>query len=636
MDRRLDIQGLRGVAVIAVILYHFSIPPMSGGFVGVDIFFVISGYLMTGIILTHVEKGDWSYSAFFMRRVRRLFPALFLTAAIVFAVGVLIFAAFDLERLAQVSLLAPLGLSNIFFWAEAGYFDSEAIRKPLLHTWSLAVEIQFYVIWPFVILLGARMGRRGLAVLITLIGTISAWAGLVAMGTEPSQAVWFMEPTGAFFMMPLRGYEFCIGGLAYLSKGVVPQNVVLRQGLYGVALICLAATFVMYSKLTPFPGVATFPVIVATAVLLWIGPSTALSKIVSNKPLCVLGDVSYSAYLAHWPVVVFAGYLMSDPATPLQTVGLLTIVALATVTLFYGVEQPLRRGDSLVWGKWRVSVLAVIVMMTLPLHAWVKDGWPGRGPEALYSLNTLDMWAMEKSLWPYFNELQRQQDYVSEKPNVLVIGDSQAADYVNVLQALGAEDDVDIITRTIFTTCNIPYLEGDRLETFLTKDNTFSIKEPNLQKECPRLMREAVTGPAWDNADVVVLAFAWRDTSLKVMADSFAQLAARTDAQIYAVGNKTLKASPVQLANQLGTTEGLGDFAYENIRHWTPPTNAFIEQNETVEMIDILSLFCVKDDCRVLNDEGRPLMWDETHFSEWGVRFVAERGGREHLMPFLN
>ena len=627
MERRLDIQGLRGVAVIAVILYHFGIPPISGGFVGVDIFFVISGYLMTGIILTQVEEGRWAYGSFFLRRIRRLFPALFVTAAAVFAVGVVVFAAFDLERLAQVSILAPLGLSNIFFWAEAGYFDSEAIRKPLLHTWSLAVEIQFYLVWPFVILLGARMGRLGLALLITAVGVVSCLAGLWAMRADP---------TGAFFMMPLRGYEFCIGGLAYLGQGMVPRNAALRQALYAGSLAVLVAVFLIYSKLTTFPGLATLPVIFATAVLLWIGTGASLSKIVSNKPLCVLGDVSYSAYLVHWPVVVFAAYLMQDPATPLQTAGLLGIVALATAALFYGVEQPLRRGTNMVWGAWRASALVVIVAMALPLHAWAKGGWPGRGPEALYSLNTLDMWAMEKSLWPYFVKLQQQQDYATDKPNVLIIGDSQAADYVNVLQALEAETQVDLITRPIHTTCNIPYLEGEMLETFLTKDNPLSIKDPNLQSDCPRMMTEAVTGPAWDNADVVILAFAWRDTSLPVMPASFAQLAARTDAPIYAVGNKTLNGSPVQLANQLGTTEGLGNFAYENIRHWTPPTNALIAEQDTVELIDILSMFCAKGDCHMLNADGRPLMWDETHFSEWGARFVADRGGRDRLMPFVN
>lgn len=627
MDRRLDIQGLRGVAVIAVILYHFGIPPISGGFVGVDVFFVISGYLMTGIILTQAEAGTWGYGAFFLRRIRRLFPALFATAAAVFAVGVLVFAAFDLERLAAVSVLVPLGLSNIFFWAEAGYFDSEAIRKPLLHTWSLAVEIQFYLVWPFVILLGARFGRLGLGVLIMLVAMASFGAGLWMMRTDP---------TGAFFMMPLRGYEFALGGLTYLIQRHIPRHKVLTQGLYGGALAALILVLVSYSKVTPFPGWTTLPVIVATAVLLWIGPAASLSRIVSNKPLSVLGDISYSAYLVHWPVVVFAQYLMAREASPLETTSLLVVVALATAALFYGVEQPLRHSANVVWRHWRVSTLVAMLALALPMYAWVKNGWPGRSPDALYSLNTLDMQAMEKSLWPYFASLQVKQDYTQDKTNVLVIGDSQAADYVNVLAALDAETDVDLITRNVFTTCNIPYLEGDRLKVFLETQNPYSIKDPNLLTQCPQQMETVVSGAAWNNADAVVLAYAWRDVSMTVMATSFAQLAARTDAPLYAVGNKTLNGSPVQLANQLGTTEGLGAYGYKNIRHWTPPTNVVIAEDENVTLIDILSMFCTKDDCHMLNADGRPLLWDETHFSEWGARFVADRGGRAKLMPFAN
>jgi peptidoglycan/LPS O-acetylase OafA/YrhL len=630
MDRRLDIQGLRGVAVIAVILFHFDIPPFSGGFIGVDIFFVISGYLMTGIILGRVEAGSFAYGDFFVRRIRRLFPALFATSVAVFVAGFVFFAAFDFERLSAVSILAPLGLSNFYFWAEAGYFDSDAIRKPLLHTWSLAVEIQFYVIWPFLIVLGARMGRLGLAVLIAGVAVISCLAGLWAMGASP---------VSAFFMMPLRGYEFCLGGLAFLGQAYVPKPAVVRHGLYALALAVLAVCFVDYDKQTPFPGTAALPVVIASAVLLWIGTSSVLSKAVSNRVLTILGDMSYSAYLVHWPIVVFGFYILQGPPEPLETAGLLVLVALGTAALFYGVEQPLRRGTHIVWTAWRASLAAVVLACALPLHAWLTDGWPGRGPDALYSLNTLDMQAMEQSLWPYFQELQRQQDYADDptdaRPNVLVIGDSQAADYINVLATLNADEAVDLITRDVFTTCNIPFLAGDALERFLREDNPYSIKDPVLLTRCPELMELATSGPAFENADAIVLAFAWRDVSLPVMAQSFQQLAARTDARLYAVANKTMNASPVAFANQLGTTDGLGAYAYDNIKPWTAPTNALIAADPNVEIIDILSMFCAQGDCHMLNADGRPLLWDETHFSEWGAQFVAEKGGRAGLMPFL-
>lgn len=631
MDKRLDIQALRGIAVLVVILYHFDIPPFSGGFVGVDIFFVISGYLMTGIILSQAANEDdgqvgFSYSTFFMRRLRRLFPMLLATTAAVFLCGVVLFAAFDMERLAIVSMLAPLGLSNIFFWAEAGYFDVEAIRKPLLHTWSLAVEIQFYLIWPAIVLLGAKAGRRALVWLIICLAVLSFSGGLAAMR---------IDPVAAFYMMPLRGYEFCFGGLAYLGQAKLPRAALLKHLLYFSALVALFVAFVFYDKLTTFPGLTPLPVVTATALLLWIGDKSFLSKLTSNKPLQTVGDMSYAAYLVHWPVVVFSHYLLQRTPSATETVGLLVLVAAGTVALYHGVEQPLRNSSNRVWTSWRRSLAVLALIFILPLSAWMSGGWPARGASALYSLNTLDKSEMAKTLWPYFEDLQQRQEYTTEKPNLLIIGDSQAADYVNVLRALDAEKYVDIITRVVFTTCNIPYLDDTDLQWFLKEANPYSMKDPNLLETCPRLMEAAVGGAAWANADAVVLAFAWRDVSMPVMPLSFAQLAARTDASIYAVGNKTLQSSPIELANRLGTTEGLGDYAYNHIRSWTPLTNAIIAQEKTVHLIDILSLFCQKGDCRVLDDEGRPLLWDETHLSRWGNRFVAEKGGPETLMPFV-
>ncbi|NUH63728.1 acyltransferase [Sulfitobacter sp. S0837] len=630
MDRRLDIQGLRGIAVIAVILFHFDIPPISGGFIGVDIFFVISGYLMTGIILGQIQDGRFAYRDFCIRRIKRLFPALFATAVGVFLAGLTLFAAFDFERLSAVSILAPLGLSNFYFWAEAGYFDADAIRKPLLHTWSLAVEIQFYLIWPVLMVLGARLGRLGPVLLIVAVAILSCFASLWFMG---------VSPVSAFFLMPLRGYEFCLGGMAFLGQPYVPRSALLKHSLYALALAVVVVCFVAYNKLTPFPGVAALPVVLATGVLLWVGTASFLSKAVSNRVLCALGDVSYSAYLVHWPIVVFGFYILQRPPEPAETAGLLALVALGTAALFFIVEQPLRRGTHVFLTAWRASIAVVMVAFALPLHAWGTGGWPGRGPDALYSLNTLDMEAMEKFLWPYFLNLQRQQDYADDpqniRPNVLIIGDSQAADYVNVLAALDAEKTVDLITRSVWTTCNIPYLAGGMLKTFLEEDNPYSIKDPNLLTKCPEMMDLATSGPAFEKADAIVLAFAWRDVSLAVMSASFQQLAARTDAQIYAVSNKTFKRSPVQLANQLGTTQGLSGYAYKNIRSWTPPTNAVIAAEPEVEMIDILSMLCAQNACHMLNDKGRPLLWDETHFTQWGVEFVADKGGQAGLMPFV-
>jgi len=151
-QRRLDLDVLRCVAVVSVLLYHFDVSPVSGGFVGVDIFFVISGYLITGLIVDHLSKGQFSLGSFLLRRLRRLVPALLTTAAITYLVGMSLFFAQDFGRLGLSTLSTVFGVSNIFFWMESGYFDIDSFRKPLLHTWSLSVEMQFYLIWPLILI----------------------------------------------------------------------------------------------------------------------------------------------------------------------------------------------------------------------------------------------------------------------------------------------------------------------------------------------------------------------------------------------------------------------------------------------------------------------------------------------------
>ena len=176
-DYRRDIDGLRAIAVLSVFFYHLGVSPFSGGFVGVDIFFVISGFLITRLIVDQKTSGKFTFAEFYIRRVRRLFPALAFTIAATLAAGVYFFSTVDLARIGSSAIAAILSLSNIYFWQQAGYFDAASIVKPLLHTWSLSVEEQFYLVWPamLVILLG-RFSRRVTLVAIVLIGLASLLA----------------------------------------------------------------------------------------------------------------------------------------------------------------------------------------------------------------------------------------------------------------------------------------------------------------------------------------------------------------------------------------------------------------------------------------------------------------------------
>ena len=201
---RPEIDGLRAIAVLGVLLFHAGFPALSGGYAGVDVFFVISGYLITRTILTGIDAGRFSYIGFFVNRVRRLFPALLTTIGISFLIGALLFTPPHLKKLAEAAIVSVLGVSNIYFWSEASYWDIESAFKPLLHTWSLAVEEQFYLFWPPLLLMVSRAKNKRIAriVLVATLGLTSLlFAGLLGLH----------HPRATFFWMPWRAFEFMIG-----------------------------------------------------------------------------------------------------------------------------------------------------------------------------------------------------------------------------------------------------------------------------------------------------------------------------------------------------------------------------------------------------------------------------------------
>lgn len=288
---RADINGLRAIAVLSVLAFHFAITPFRSGFIGVDVFFVISGYLMTAIILGRMERGTFSVAGFWLDRARRIIPAL---ALLVFAV--LVSAWFNLLPdeyiiLAKHSGSAVTFLSNILFWTEAGYFDTDAGLKWLLHTWSLSVEWQFYLLYPLVVLALARFLRGN-----------QLWLVMVAMAAASfALMLWLHEtrPSAAFYLLPPRAWEMLVGGIAFLTPSLSGRAARVGQ-LAGLALI-LASTLAFEPQDWPHIG-ALMPVL-GTAMVILAGRTD--SRITGNILASRIGLASYSIYLWHWPLVVW-------------------------------------------------------------------------------------------------------------------------------------------------------------------------------------------------------------------------------------------------------------------------------------------------------------------------------------------
>lgn len=375
---RPDLDGLRSLAILPVVLYHYGLGMLSGGFVGVDVFFVISGFLITSLLLREIDAGKFSMVRFYERRARRILPALFFVLAVTTALAVLVLLPIDLENYGK-SLVATAGFSsNVFFWREFGYFDRAAELKPLLHTWSLSVEEQFYILFPPFLLLIARLGRRRLVATLVVCLAGSLVLSVLAITRWPA---------AGFYLPVTRAWELLIGAL--LAAGAVPivANRRLRNGLslVGIGLILFSA--VSIEKSMAFPGwLAALPCLGAGLVI-----QTGLSgeaignRILRWKPLVAIGLMSYSLYLWHWPLLVLAKYAANRELTlPELLVILLMTFGLAFVSWRY-VERPFRGRQSAVDRK-RIFQLAgagSATMLACGAMLIVFGGLPSRLPPAV-------------------------------------------------------------------------------------------------------------------------------------------------------------------------------------------------------------------------------------------------------------
>lgn len=369
---RPDVDGLRAVAVLAVVFYHAGFTSFGGGYVGVDVFFVISGYLITSIIHSQIESGKFSLANFYERRCRRILPAL--TAVVIFTVvGAQLLHPKQVVDFAQSLVATAVFSSNILFYIESGYFDTAVEFKPLLHTWSLAVEEQFYIFFPLLLLLIAKYFSGRYAAWLSVIAAISLVLSIVTM--------WW-DPSAAFYLIPTRAWELLLGSL--LAIGLIPDCKHKRArdllSLSGFLLIAYSVFF--YTKETAFPGVAAIPPTFGTALIIYAGINgySFFGKILSLAPIVFIGRISYSLYLWHWPIFVFTKYYLIHDLAVEQTVVMLGITFLIAVVSWRYVEEPFRSKRFLETRTkvFASSVSALTTTLVLGLIAISQNGFPNR------------------------------------------------------------------------------------------------------------------------------------------------------------------------------------------------------------------------------------------------------------------
>ncbi|MES2626351.1 MAG: acyltransferase family protein [Pseudomonadota bacterium] len=377
MEFRKDIEGLRAVAILAVIAAHAHLPFLDGGFIGVDIFFVLSGYLITGLLFREIETtGKLDFVAFYARRFKRLLPGLMLMLLVTMVAAAVVFSPAEQFSQIQTAQAAFLWLSNFYFIvANFGYFDAGTENNLFLHTWSLGVEEQFYLLWPCLVLLlmtgmAVRDGDKTKNLL-------SGFVVIFAVSLFASIALSSLSPLWGFYSMPSRGWQFALGAIIFLQikkerssaeansstpLNQLPNNIHAIAGWSGMALILGSVVLIDANMIYP-GGLALAPSI-GTALMLFAGSGSALpgiSKMLTTRPMRAIGRISYSWYLWHWPVLVIGNVLLQNDTIVFQLM-LVAISLLLAVIAFYTVEMPARNSRSLALRP-KVTVIGAVVLM---------------------------------------------------------------------------------------------------------------------------------------------------------------------------------------------------------------------------------------------------------------------------------
>lgn len=426
-DYRRDIDGLRALAVLAITIHHAFPRWIPGGFVGVDVFFVISGFLITRIIADERDAGGFSWGGFYLRRARRIIPAYVVVALVTAGLAAWIEMPRQLAQTGATLAASGLFAANILLPQSAGYFSPGAQENPLLHLWSLGVEEQFYLVWPAVIAALSLKRLRPVQPWLALGLLVVSLAGAQAM-VMGGQGVW------AFFGPPARAWEFLAGAVVALGPARAPsgRGVANTAAVLGLALI--AASLVLLTDASPFPGLLAVPACLGTALVLWSGQAGEATgaAILRLPPMVAIGRVSYSLYLWHWPLLVLAADVAQRPLTLPQRAGLVALaVMLATATWFL-VEQPFRKGPTdRPWRRLLVMLAPLLAIVGAGALLFLTHGLPARlspAAQAAAALEESDVNPLRETCFGNIRPIGCRIGAAADAKNydVLVWGDSHA------------------------------------------------------------------------------------------------------------------------------------------------------------------------------------------------------------------
>ena len=666
---RPEIDGLRTIAVVPVILYHAGVTVFQGGFVGVDVFFVISGYLITTILIGDLERGDFSILRFYERRARRILPALF---TVIFCSIPPAWLALDPARFTDFSesiAATILFASNFLFWMESGYFDEDAENKPLLHTWSLAVEEQYYIFFPVMLFVLWRYGRRstlGTIVVLTLVSF-----GLCLWGARNASSA-------NFYLLPFRMWELFVGSIcAFWATSALSQRG--NEALAGLGLAMVVASIFLISSDMAFPGAVTLGPVIGTAlIILFARPGTRVARALSLKGMVWVGLISYSLYLWHQPIFALARLRLNNGrALDVPEMAVLIVLTFILAFLTYRfIEQPFRkrgrRGRRLLEARPRlfaVSGVAMAAFIGFGVFGVLSNGAAMRYPPnyatlvASFDDRTELPCKFEPNL-PIPASHPAEQCMVTagdgSGETVMILGDSHGWAMSHELSAALVEAGLNAYVMTYAACPPVPgmyILEADtpgECNRFITETLDWAKTSGIRQIIVAARFQSLIHGSGFDNGEGGVETAAGPARAIDAAWDGTGRIPPREDrlARIRAALPERLAAmsldfdlivlEPIPEAGWhvprrgmeiIERTETLPHLttSYDAVRARTEPVHEMLQEIHThahghVEIVPVEDLFCDADTGRCDNIvDGEVLYYDDDHLSNTGTRLIAPR-----------
>jgi len=632
---RAEIDGLRALAVVPVILFHAGFELFSGGFVGVDVFFVISGYLITTILIDDMENKRFSIVNFYERRARRILPALFFVMLACIPFAWMWMVPSQMKEFSQSLIAVSLFASNILFWRESGYFAAAAEEKPLLHTWSLAVEEQYYVLFPIFLILAWRVGKNRVFWMIVVMAAISLLL---------SEWGWRNYPTANFYLAPTRAWELFAGSIAAFvvqKQGVQKNNLLATLGLAAIVF-----SIFFYDENTPFPSVyALVPVLGVMLLVLCADKATYAAKLLSTKGFVGIGLISYSAYLWHQPLFAFAR--INSLETP--SVSLMLSLSLASLILAYfswrHIEKPFRKNETVgTLGVLTISSLGIISLICIGLLGHFEHGFKNRFSEYTTILEAKDNFQLEENCFLIEGKNFATNCTANGKNNaldnkiksVLLVGDSHAASlFPELRKSLYPSINVDLLS---YGRC-VP-LVNTNLLTDLPKQELNQFTRYQITSRCESIKINFDQELSVNSYDLILVLIHYSNWLSEFQGHGFAQYEElfRSSLPNLLENNSVVMLGPLpvwqsdvpSIALSFSRNGSIPSYVSKGLYSEVFRVNSTVENIADefgVEFISLLDKGCTNMGCKLgsyIDGMFYPYAYDYGHLTKYGGKFYSE------------